>query len=71
MLRVMRQVEKVRDEMRTNGIEPEEHPDSPNDKRKLYQLCFPHRRRVNRPCQNATANLILTFKVYSLILSET
>ncbi|XP_075990651.1 dipeptidase 1-like isoform X2 [Anticarsia gemmatalis] len=31
MLRVMRQVEKVRDEMRTNGVEPEDHPDSPTD----------------------------------------
>ncbi|XP_050361358.1 dipeptidase 1-like isoform X1 [Nymphalis io] len=31
MMRVMRQVEKIRDDMRTNGSEPEEHPDSPND----------------------------------------
>ncbi|KAG7312955.1 hypothetical protein JYU34_000024, partial [Plutella xylostella] len=31
MLRVMKAVEKVRDEMRTNGVEPEEHPDSPAD----------------------------------------
>lgn len=31
MLRVMRQVEKVRDELRTSGMEPEEHPDSPTD----------------------------------------
>ncbi|XP_050684203.1 dipeptidase 1-like isoform X2 [Leptidea sinapis] len=31
LLRVMGQVEKVRDEMRTNGVEPEEHDDTPND----------------------------------------
>ncbi|XP_045458330.1 dipeptidase 1-like [Melitaea cinxia] len=31
MLRVMRQVEKLRDDMRTNGAGPEEHTDSPKD----------------------------------------